>query len=138
MISKSLQAADAFPINLIFEEEGWKIQIGYDQENSIFTCRVNDDAFEDLPYQASIDPEGPQIINDRAVIKLNDVEIKLENNQFSNDDFHQVNRIVNYNQPTTSVYLGEMSSTSSEVANGLFNTIAETVAQNGLLKFEIV
>ena len=30
-----------------------------------------------------------------------------------------------------------MSSTSSEVANGLFNVIADTVAQNGLLKFEI-
>ena len=75
MIRKSLQAADAFPVNLIFEEEGWKIQIGYDPKNSIFTCRVNDVAFIDLPYQASIDPEGPQVISDDAVIKLNDARI---------------------------------------------------------------
>ena len=77
------------------------------------------------------------MIDNDSQIKLNEVEIKLQNNQFETDDFHQVNRIVNNNQSTTSVCLDKMSSTSSEVANGLLNVIGETVAQNGLLKFEI-
>ena len=41
-------------------------------------------------------------------------------------------------QPATSVYLKYLSSTSSEVINGLFNAINERVAQDGILKFHIL
>ena len=51
--------ADIFPITLFYDEESWKLRVGFDRESKFFLLEVNGIGFFALPYQASISPIGP-------------------------------------------------------------------------------
>ena len=66
MTDKSL-----FPLTWQVIELEWKLSVGYDYANSIFTLFINGVPYLELPYQAEVAPTGPQNI-ERGTIALND------------------------------------------------------------------
>ena len=54
--------------------------VGFDYAKNRYTLAVDGNPFSQHPYQAEIAPEGPQLIFDTAIIKINEQEIKLRGN----------------------------------------------------------
>ena len=73
--------AQICPIPLFYDQEGWKFRVDFDQESKFYTLEVNDIAFVALPYQASITPIGPQLLEKESIIVLNGKAIDFD--QFS-------------------------------------------------------
>ena len=61
-----------YPIYVIEKEYTWKLEIGFDEEDDMFTLKVDKENFFDLPLQTTLDLEGPQNIR-QGYVFLNGV-----------------------------------------------------------------
>ena len=73
--SKKLTDPSLFPIAMQTDDPVWKVRGGFDVKNNRYTLEINGIAFTMMPYQATLDPEGPQNI-DNGLLKLNGNLIK--------------------------------------------------------------
>ena len=101
----SLNSETLFPLALTFDEledsPAWKLLLDYDREVQNFKLSINALDFFHYPYQSQGETDGPQLIENSSMIKLNNKRIEMS--QWSAVEFHRINRIVNKKVKTTKV-----------------------------------
>ena len=134
---KKLTQPGAFPITLQDDELCWKLSLDYNVQTDKFLLFINDEAFEEMPFQAEVAPSGPQNI-DQGTIKINEVEVHEGFEQytpFTVDGWRADYKL----KPTVDIFIGGgFSCTSSEVLNSLFDDLGLSIdKEQGLKKLTI-
>ena len=102
---KKLSDPSMFPIKIQISEVEWKVALSYYVPADKFALTVNDIPFHGMPFQAEVNPEGPQNI-DNGLIKLNDVQVHTGFGQYEPETFQSY--VVSEGlQLTTDIFIGQ-------------------------------
>ena len=133
---KKLTQPGAFPITLQDDELCWKLSLDYNVQTDKFLLFINDEAFEEMPFQAEVAPSGPQNIK-WGTIKINEVEVHEGFEQytpFTVDGWRADYKL----KPTVDIFIFYLMCTSSEVLNSLFDDLGLSIdKEQGLKKLTI-
>ena len=122
-----------YPVAFPLQEHEWKVSIDLDREEQCFSLKVNNVPFADLPFQAQIAPNGPQLLEDESKILLNNKEAYTVG-QWDNRRFQKkCNRLLR-NKPLQHIHLDRLWCSSSEVVNQVFDQLGEALHDDQQLK----